>query len=252
MKDLLNVLEPADFEYLAGIIRSDFNATNDGELARLAAAFEKDRSDELRDQICEQFEREIRYVGSSEVAYGFRSITGQDPGVSFQEMVRDVSSALKIGAPPLGTDRERVEWIASEYATRQFANLSTDEQRQMLEDLGIEREKAEAFLKKSAGVFALPMLFEAFSYVIVQGLIKTIIFGTIARIIGQQLANRLLTFLIGRLPWWVTWIGPAAWTFSIGWATLDLQGPAKRKTIPVVLYLGICSMRDRTPVETTN
>ena len=57
--------------------------------------------------------------------------------------------------------------------------------------------KAEAFLKKSAGVFALPMLIEAFNYVIVQGLIKTIIFGTIARIIGQQLAGRLLAFLVG-------------------------------------------------------
>ena len=87
------------------------------------------------------------------------------------------------------------------------------------------------------------MLIEAFNIVIVQGLIKTIIFGTIAKIIGQQLANRLFTFLVGRLPWWVNWIGPAAWTLSIGWTTIDLQGPAKRKTIPIVLYLGLCSMR---------
>ena len=105
-------------------------------------------------------------------------------------------------------------------------------------------KKAEAFLKKSAGVFALPMLIEAFNLVVVHGLIKTIIFGTIAKIIGQQLAARLFTFLVGRLPWWVNWIGPAAWTLSIGWATIDIQGPARRKTVPIVLYLGICSMRD--------
>jgi len=249
MKDLLQILEPADFAYLAGIIRSDFNATADGDLARLSTEYEEDPTDELCEELCSRFEREIRYLGSSEVAYGFRTVTGQDPGVSFQETVRDVASALKVGKPPLGTDREQVEWVASEYATSQFAHLSQEEQQKMLEDLGVEREKAEAFLKKSAGVFALPMLVEAFNYVIVQGLIKTIIFGTIARIIGQQLANRLLTFLVGRLPWWVNWIGPAAWTFSIGWATLDLQGPAKRKTIPVVLYLGICSMRENSQAE---
>jgi hypothetical protein len=114
----------------------------------------------------------------------------------------------------------------------------------MLEDLGVEKEKAEAFLKRSAGVFALPALVEAFNLVIVQGLIKTIIFGTIAKLIGQQLANRLFTFLVGRLPWWVSWIGPAAWTLSIGWTTIDLQGPARRKTIPIVLYLGLVSMRE--------
>lgn len=120
----------------------------------------------------------------------------------------------------------------------------------MLEELGVEKEKAAAFLKRSAGVFALPMLIEAFNIVIVQGLIKSIIFGTIAKIIGQQLANRLFAFLVGRLPWWVNWIGPAAWTLSIGWTTIDLQGPAKRKTIPIVLYLGLCSMRpDRTENE---
>ncbi len=249
MEDLLQILEPADFAYLAGIIRSDFNATADGELARLTAAYEEDPTAEICDELCSRFEREIRYLGSSEVAYGFRAITGQDPGVSFQETVRDVAMSLKVGKPPLGTDREQVEWVVAEYATNQFTDLSQEEQQKMLEDLGVESEKAEAFLKKSAGVFALPMLVEAFNYVIVQGLIKTIIFGTIARIIGQQLAGRLLTFLIGRLPWWVSWIGPAAWTFSIGWATLDLQGPAKRKTIPVILYLGICSMRERARAE---
>ena len=47
------------------------------------------------------------------------------------------------------------------------------------------------------------------------------------------------------VPWWLQWIGPAAWTLSVGWTALDLQGPAMRKTIPIVLYLGLCSMRER-------
>jgi uncharacterized protein YaaW (UPF0174 family) len=244
MNDLFSALDPADFSYLAGIIQSDFNATNDSELTRLADLYGEESSDENRTALFDRFEKEIRYVGSAELAYGFRSLSGQEPGVSFSEIVRDVAKMLKVGKPPLGTDREQVEWVASEYATAQFSELSQEEQREMLESLGVERDKAEAFLKKSAGVFALPMLIEAFNLVIVQGLIKTIIFGTIAKIIGQQLATRLFTFLVGRLPWWVNWIGPAAWTLSIGWTTIDIQGPARRKTVPVVLYLGICSMRE--------
>lgn len=250
MKDLLNVLEPADYRFLAGIIQSDLNLTDDSKIDRLVTAFEEDSTDELRTELNQRFEREIGYLGSSEIAYGLRYVTGSDPGVPFQEIVRDVAEALKVDRPELGTDRQKVEQVATAYATKQFANLSTEEQQQMLEELGVEKEKAAAFLKRSAGVFALPMLIEAFNIVIVQGLIKSIIFGTIAKIIGQQLANRLFAFLVGRLPWWVNWIGPAAWTLSIGWTTIDLQGPAKRKTIPIVLYLGLCSMRpDRTENE---
>ncbi|MCH8124325.1 MAG: hypothetical protein IH853_14540 [Bacteroidetes bacterium] len=250
MKDLLNVLEPADYQFLAGIIQSDLNLTDDSKIDRLVTAFEEDSTDELRTELNQRFEREIGYLGSSEIAYGLRYVTGSDPGVPFQEIVRDVAEALKVDRPELGTDRQQVEQVATAYATKQFANLSTEEQQQMLEELGVEKEKAAAFLKRSAGVFALPMLIEAFNIVIVQGLIKSIIFGTIAKIIGQQLANRLFAFLVGRLPWWVNWIGPAAWTLSIGWTTIDLQGPAKRKTIPIVLYLGLCSMRpNRTENE---
>lgn len=246
MQELLNVLEPADYRFLMGIIESSLNVSNDTEIARLVTAFEEDPSNENREVLNERLEYEIRYLGSSEFAYGLRYVTGQEPGVSFQEITNDVSDALKIDRSHLGTDRERVEHVATTYATQQFASLTPDEQQKMLEDLGVERDKAEAFIKRSAGVFALPMMIEAFNFIIVQGLIKTIIFGTIAKIIGQQLANRLFTFLIGRLPWWVSWIGPAAWTLSIGWTTIDLQGPAKRKTIPIVLYLGLCSMRERT------
>jgi uncharacterized protein YaaW (UPF0174 family) len=177
--------------------------------------------------------------------YAARWMIGGDPGTPFSTVVRDVAKSLKVDPPPLGTAREMVEKVATDYATKAFSELSPEEQQKMLEDLGVEREKAVAFLKRSAGVFALPMLIEAFNAVIVQGLIKTIIFGTIAKIIGRQLANRLFTFLAGRLPWWVSWIGPAAWTLSIGWTALDIQGPARRKTIPIVLYLGVCSLRER-------
>ncbi len=250
MQDLLNVLDPADYSFLSGIIESSLNITNDTEIDRLVTAFEEDPSDDNRRAINERLEHEIRYLGSSEFAYGLRYVTGREPGVAFPEIVDDVAGALKVDRPSLGTDRERVEAVATAYATKQFASLSAEEQQKMLEDLGVEKEKAAAFIKRSAGVFALPMMIEAFNIVIVQGLIKTIIFGTIAKIIGQQLANRLFAFLVGRLPWWVSWIGPAAWTLSIGWTTIDLQGPAKRKTIPIVLYLGLCSMREKNVAET--
>lgn len=229
MRELLSILEPADFRFMAGIMG-------------LPPGF----MDQPRDAVEARFEKELRYLGSSDLMYAVRSLSGGDAGVPFHEIVRDAANTLDVPPPAPGTDREMVEELAAAYATATFAKLSPEEQQHMLEDLGIDTEKAAAFLARSAGVFALPVLIEAFSLVVVHGLIKTIIFGTIARIIGRQLAGKLFTFLVGRLPWWVTWVGPAAWTLSIGWTAIDLQGPARRKTVPVVLYLGVCSLRQRT------
>ena len=243
MQDVLTILDPADYRFLVGVVESNVNLADDSKLHRLLGQVEAEDTPEHRAEFCDAFERHVRYLGSSDVMFAFRSFTGQEAGVSFGEIINDVASALKVARPGLGTNRERLEELAKAYATKQFASLTPEEQQKMLEDLGVEKDKAAAFIARSAGKFALPLLVETFNLVIVEGLIKTIIFGTIAKIIGRQLTARLFQFLVGRLPWWVTWIGPAAWTLSIGWTALDIQGPAMRKTIPVVLYLGVASMR---------
>lgn len=249
MHDVLSTLTPADYRFLLGIIEGPVSLTEDGKLHTLIAAVEEDDNEETRAALNQQVEREIRYLGSADFAYFFRSVTGREPGVSFREILLDVAKALKVKVTSVGTDREMLEVLVQEYATRQFAALSPEEQQKLLEQLGVERDRAASFLKKSAGVFALPALIQAFGIIVVNGLIKTVIFGTIAKIIGKQLAMRLFNFLWGRLPWWVNWIGPAAWTLSIGWAAIDIQGPAYRKTIPIVLYLGLCSLREKEGME---
>ncbi|QXD14616.1 hypothetical protein GQ464_014445 [Rhodocaloribacter litoris] len=245
MQDLLAILTPADCAYLIGLIDSNVNLTDAGRLRRLLAEVEAHDTPATRAALNRQLEREIRYLGSSELLYWARYATGREPGAPFQHVVRDVAKALKVDPPRPGTAREQVEAVVSQYVTQQFAGLSPGEQQRLLEELGVEREKAAAFLKRSAGVFALPLLIQAFNTIVVEGLIKRIIFGTIARIIGARLARQLFQLIAGRFPWWVGWIGPAAWTISIGWTALDLQGPALRQTVPIVLYLGLCSLRER-------
>ncbi len=252
MQEVLAPLQIPDYHFLIGIIESPFNLTDDRKLKSLLETLEKESgSDEAdkestqkhRDALNQKLEKEIRYLGSSDVAYFVRQWTTGDAGVSFQEIIRDVAKTLKVKAPQMGTEREMLEALVTEYATKQFADLPDEEKQRMLESLGVEQERASRFIKKSAGVFALPMLIEAFGSLVVNGLIKNIIFGLIGKIIGHQLAMRLFNFILGRFPWWVAWIGPVAWTVSLGWTAFDIQGPAYRKTVPVILYLGLCSMR---------
>ncbi len=249
MKHILTSLEVADYEFVAALMKNWVNFTDDAEIERRILAFEASGSEEDRDRLDEKLEREIRYLGSSDVAYFARYVTGREPGVSFREVLRDVAHTLKVRPDRLGTDREVLVDLVQQYATRQFADLSPDEQQKMLEDLGVEKDKAAAFLVRSAGVFALPVMIEAFSAVIVEGLIKRVILATIARFLGEQAARKIFLWIAGRFPWWLRWVGPAAWTASVSWTAIDLQGPAMRKTVPVALYLGLCCLRDSSEVS---
>ncbi|GAB5521544.1 MAG: DUF3944 domain-containing protein [Rhodothermales bacterium] len=250
MHDVLCLLERDDYAFLIGLLDSSFNATDSAKLRHLYADVETQDSADARAALNRQLEREIRYIGSSEVLYWARYLSGQQPGAPFEDIIHDVAKALKVEVPRLGTHREQLEVLVTEYATQQFAQMTPAEQQRLLEQLGVEQDKAAAFVKKSAGVFALPMLITAFNLVVVEGLIKTIIFGTIAKLIGTRLAQQILVFVAGRVPWWIQWIGPVAWSLSLGWTAIDLQGPAMRKTIPVVLYLGVCSLRARNAQAT--
>lgn len=252
MQSFLETLEPADLHFLVGVVESPVTLTDDVKLRSLVAAMESGDDPGARVELAAALDHEIRYLGSSDLAYAFRSLTGRQPGVPAQEIIQDVSNQLKVPYRGLGTIEDQLAHLAESYATQAFADLTPEEQQRMLEELGVERDKAAAFLKRSAGVFVLPVMIEAFNVVVVQGLIKTIIFGTIARIIGKQLAAKLFAFLAGRIPWWVGWIGPAAWTLSLGWTALDLQGPAARKTVPAMLYLGLCAVRNRSVSVTTD
>lgn len=245
MHDILNTFTLADYTFLVGILEGPVGFTDDRLLHTLLADLEREDTEETRKALNHRIERELRYLGSADLAYAVRFMIGKDPGVPFNEIVRDVAKQLKVEVSPLGTEREVAEDLVERYATQQFASFTPERQQELLESLGVEEDRAAEFIKKSAGVFVVPVLIKAFGIVVVDGLIKTVIFGTIARIIGRQLANRLFTSMVARFPWWLSWIGPVSWSLSIGWTVLDLQGPAYRKTVPAVLYLGLCSLRDR-------
>ncbi len=243
MKQVLANLSIADYHFIVGVVESPWSLTDDRALRSALGQYESSAAQTDRDTLDRLIIKEVGYLGSSDLAYLSRQMAGKNPGMPFTAIVGDVARTLDLHPDRLASIDEQLVDVVTSYATVKFAELTPEQQQDMLVDLGVDRKRAEQFVKRSAGVFAPPLLIEAFNIVIVEGLIKRIIFGTIARFLGREVTRKLLAFMLGRFPWWVSWVGPVAWFGSIGWTVLDLQGPAYRKTIPIVLYLGLCAMR---------
>ena len=186
MQDILLELSREDYAYLIQIIRGPFD-----RCVNLRKHLEDVDSPGQKEILCAELERKIRYLGSSDIAYQFRRVIGAEPGADFRYIIRDTARFLKVPLADRGTERDMLIQMAQEYAVNVFSKFTQTEQEEILESLGVKRKHAIAFLKKAGGIFAVPALLQAFGTLVVEGLIKTVLFGWTARLIGAKLAASL-------------------------------------------------------------
>lgn len=237
-----------DFEKLISQIDSYVNLTSDKELRQLLARYRMDSSASNKDRLAKALEREIRYVGSADIAYVARKlIKGEEPaGVSFREIIDDVSSKMKVKQKQIGSIEARLERLVRSVSEKTFLSMSPEQQRKLLDESGVGREQQDQFFAKLAENTAalLPLLLSLLGPEVTANLMQGLAVIVISKLIGKEAAKKLIEELAKRFPWWSEWIGPIAWALSLSWLAFDLQGPAYRKTIPIMLYLGIVGLRD--------
>ncbi len=238
MQDILLQLSDEDYAFLIKIIQSPLD-----RCSKLTVHLQNLESLEHKRALCKGIERKIRYLGSSNIAYYSRSALGAEPGAKFRYIIRETARFLKVPLPNQGSERDLLIKLAQLYAVDQFSQLTPKEQQQILGSLGIERERMFNFIKKAGSFFALPVLVQTIGTIVVEGLIKTLIFGWASRLIGSKLTTSIFSILFARVPWWVNTIIPGTWAVSIGLTALEVQGPAWQKTVPILLYLGLCCIR---------
>jgi len=237
-----------DFAMLISQVDSYVNLTSDTELKRLLALYTNHPSASTKQELARVLEREIRYVGSADVAYAFRKIFKKEEpvGISFKELIDDVSRKLKVHQRPLGSIEARLERLVRASAERSFLTLSPDHQRRLFEESGVGREKQNEFFNrlKDNKAALLPLLMALLGPEVTARLVQGLAVLAIANFIGKEAAKLLVQKLATQFPWWAEWLGPIAWGLSLSWLAIDLQGAAFRKTIPIMLYLGVVGLRD--------
>jgi uncharacterized protein YaaW (UPF0174 family) len=248
MTSLLAKCNAADYALLIEQIDSYVNLSDDATLKELLASYEKSGSVDSKGPLVRKLEEEIRYVGSSDVAYAFRKLatTAKPAGVSFREIVDDVSDKLKIRQHLIGTVEAKVERVVKATVEKTFLAMTLEQQRELFTKAGVGQPQQKEFFEKIAANKAhfLPLLFSMLGPEITAKVVQGLAISALAAFIGRKAAEELIKNLITRFPWWAEWLGPIVWGLSLSWLALDLQGAAFRKTIPIVLYLGIVGLRD--------
>ncbi|MCA8352794.1 hypothetical protein [Burkholderia cepacia] len=243
MLSVLEKCEQADLEQLSNILESYVSFTDDKK--RKALLSQSATSTVSRKELLLLLEKQIRYYGSSDVAYVARQLVGKDPGVTSEELIKDVCEKVKVKIKMGGSIETLLERLVLSTVEKELAAKSPEDLAAYFDKQGLSEKQKEAILRKieSEGkLAALPALYAVLGEKVAMGIIQSIAISVLAAIIGKEAASALVKQLISKLPGQA--LGPVIWAVSAAWVAFDLQSAAFRKTIPICLYLGIVSLRD--------
>lgn len=248
MQELLAKCDAEDLKLVLRQIDSYVNFSSDSELKASLNSFSQAQSAEAHAFLLRTIEREIRYLGSSDLAYAKRKLLGNEdpPGVGIFEMIEDISARLKVKQKYFGTVEARLERLVRATAERTFFKMSAEQQRELFEKAGVGKKQGKEFFDKlkSNKAHFVPLLLSVLGPTITREIVLGLVVSVAASYMGKEAAKAFVANLALRFPWWAEWLGPIVWGVSLGWLAIDLQSAAYRKTIPILLYLGIVGLRD--------
>jgi uncharacterized protein YaaW (UPF0174 family) len=248
MQAVLGKCDVDDYRVLAQITASYIALTDDKEMDQVLSHLEEEQTDERKAAVTRRLEADIRYYGSSEAAHWTRRFTRDDQpaGVSAYEILDDISKRLKVRQRTLGTLEARLERLVRAVTEKTFFKLNPEQQRELFEKAGISKEQQRVIFDqvKENKVLFFPILYSVLGREVVAKLVEGLAIAVVGQFLGREAAKQLIRQLATKFPWWAEWLGPIVWALSLSWLAFDLQGPAYRKTVPAMLYLGIVSLRD--------
>ncbi len=246
MEAILKKCKKEDFNYLSEVLDSYLSFADDQKRKSLLAQSES--NSHAKAELITLIDKQIKYFGSSDIAYLARSLFFSSGGVSAIEIVSDVCDKLSIKIKMGGSVETLLERVVSAVVEKELLSKSPEDLSKAFKDIGMGNSDIKAIMEKikyNGKIAILPILVEVLGPKVTMGIIETIIISLIAQIIGREAAKQLVKEVMKRNPW-INALGPVLWALSGVWLVFDLQGPAYRKTVPITLYLGIVALRDGT------
>jgi len=177
---------------------------------------------------------EIQRYGGNTFSNAFRG----GKGVPYIEVLRDAADQLKVTYNDDADAASIESQIQLKVLAKAYEQMSEDERRELLKELGVNGSSLPATLPVAAIQGAIRLGgFAAYK-------LALIVANAIARaLLGRGLslaANAALTRTIG------VFAGPIGWAITAVWTLVDLAGPAYRVTIPCVLQVAYMRQKAST------
>lgn len=243
LTEIIKRCNKTDLAFIIETIDSYINFSADKKLKKMLEQWDGEST--LPDSFAQLLETEIRYAASSDVAYAYRKLRGEVPaGVDVNEIIDDIARVQKLHIKPISSLEGRLEYLVRAIVEKRILALTPEEQVQFLKGCGVESKKIEEIV---GGIRNNPLkLFPILAVVLGEQatleLVKGLVLAVMASFLGKEAAKKVLEVVAQRLPG--QFLGPIMWVASIGWLGVDLCGPAFRKTIPIMLTLGMVALRN--------
>lgn len=137
MKNVLAKCAQADFEYLSSTLDSYASLTDDSERKELLLKYQNSSSSKT--ELIALIDKQIRYYGSSDIAYAFRSIFSSDTdgGVTALELIEDVCGKLKVSIKHGGTVESRLERLVCTVVEKELLSKNPSELAEAFKKIGV-------------------------------------------------------------------------------------------------------------------
>lgn len=250
MKTFLNKCKKEDLKYISKVLDSYVSLSHDRrrrELLRTIYAEDGSQAAEnARNSLIKLIDKEIRYYGSSDLAYLGRTILDGSGGVSSTKLIDDVAQKLDVKTKLGGSVEAKLKRLAKNAVEKELISKTPHELAKSFSSIGIglaDKSLIIDHIKTDGSVYALPIIFRILGPEVTYNIIKSIIIGIMVQFIGRAAAKHIVRALVSRNAL-ATSIGPVLWTLSTGWLVIDMQRPAYRKIVPIILYLGVVALRE--------
>jgi uncharacterized protein YaaW (UPF0174 family) len=239
--------QDVDLEFIIGVLKSPLSFSADGVMEQTMLDYDRERSPEAKRELARILDRELRYAGSSDLAYLVRWLWNDDAGVRPERLLVDVANKLNVKLKTIGSFEAKLQRLVQSVAEKELLEMDPERQQELVTSQGIGTTAAQELLrhlKQKGPVSGVPLLITLAGREAGEKIATALVIRVITVILGRHAAAQLIKSLATRFPWWADWIGPAAWAVTGAWVAHDVQGPAFRKTIPVTLYLGLVMLRE--------
>jgi len=244
LTEILQRCDKDDSAFFINQIDSYLNFTDDKGLREMDSMW--DGKNIMPVPLANKIETEIRYLGSNDAAYLYRKLKGENPaGVELEEIINDVCDVMKIKIRRVGTIESKLEMFCRAMVDKAFFDMSREKQVELLKKMDVSDEAIKIIMDQvnNKKKMLLPVILGLLGKQTAMQIAQAIITAVIAVFIGQQAAKILLANLMTKMPWLAA-LGPIFIAILTGWTIIDFAGPASRKTIPLMLYLGLICLRD--------